>query len=66
MYTTHKNMQILVSLLKQYDVRDVVISPGSRNMALVRSFEGDPFFRTYSVVDERSAAYFAESLGIDN
>jgi len=59
MYASQKNVQILVALMKEHGVRHVVISPGSRNLALVRSLEGDGFFTCYSVVDERSAAYFA-------
>lgn len=63
-YTTQKNLQVLISLLKQYEIRDIVISPGSRNMAFVRSVETDPFFNTHSVVDERSAAYFAIGIWV--
>lgn len=65
MYSNQKNVQILISLLKQHDVRDVVISPGSRNMAIVRSLENDDFFTTYSVVDERSAAYVANGIYLE-
>lgn len=62
MYTDIKGVQILISLLKQYEIRHVVISPGTRNTSLAHSIEDDPFFCCYSIVDERSAAYFA--LGI--
>ncbi len=65
MYTAQRNIQILVSLLKQHGIRDVVISPGSRNMGLVHSVEDDPFFRCYSVVDERSAAYVAIGISLE-
>ena len=58
-YSNQKNVQVLVSLLKQHGVLTAVISPGSRNMPLVVSLENDPDFTCYSVVDERSAAYFA-------
>jgi 2-succinyl-5-enolpyruvyl-6-hydroxy-3-cyclohexene-1-carboxylate synthase len=58
-YSTKKNVQILVALLKEHGVRHAVISPGSRNMALVASIESDPYFTCHSVVDERSAVYFA-------
>ncbi|QNO38091.1 2-succinyl-5-enolpyruvyl-6-hydroxy-3-cyclohexene-1-carboxylate synthase [Protaetiibacter sp. SSC-01] len=66
MYASQKNVQILVALLKEHGVRHAVISPGSRNMALVRSLENDPFFTCYSVVDERSAAYFAIGVSLAN
>lgn len=62
MYSKIKNIQILVALLKKFDIRHLVISSGTRHVPLVNSVESDPFFTCYSVVDERSAAYFA--LGI--
>lgn len=66
MYASQKNVQILVGLMKEHGVRHVVISPGSRNMAIVRSLEGDPYFTCYSVVDERSAAYFAIGVSLEH
>lgn len=48
--------------MKAHGVQHVVISPGSRNAPLTLSFDSDPFFQCYSVVDERSAGFFA--LGI--
>lgn len=62
MYTHIKSVQILISLLKQFNIRHIVISPGTRNTALVGSIENDDFFQCYSIVDERSAAYFALGL----
>lgn len=62
MYTHIKGVQILISLLKQYNIRHIVISPGTRNTALSHSVETDSFFQCFSIVDERSAGFFA--LGI--
>lgn len=62
MYSNIKSIQILISLLKQNDIRDIVLSPGGSDIPLIHSVETDDFFTCYSVVDERSAAYFA--LGI--
>ena len=62
MYTSVRSVQILISLLKQHNIKHFVNSPGTRNTPLVHSIENDPFFKCYSIVDERSAAYFA--LGI--
>lgn len=62
MYSNIPGVQILVSLLKQYDIRHLVISPGTRNTPLVHSVENDDFFTCYSVVDERSAGFFAIGL----
>ena len=62
MYTHIKGVQILISLLKQFNISHVVLSPGTRNTALAGSIENDPFFHCYSIVDERSAGYFALGL----
>lgn len=62
MYTNLKSYQIIIALLKKYRIRHCVLSAGSRNIPFVHSVEEDPFFVCYSVVDERSAAYFAMGL----
>jgi 2-succinyl-5-enolpyruvyl-6-hydroxy-3-cyclohexene-1-carboxylate synthase len=62
MYTIIKNLQILIALLKEHGISHLVISPGSRMKDFAFSVESDPFFTCYSVVDERSAAYFALGL----
>lgn len=62
MYSCLKNIQILVALLKKYSVKNIVISAGTRHTPFVYSVEHDGFFKTYSVVDERSAGFFAIGL----
>lgn len=62
MYTELKSYQIIVALLKEYGIRHLVLSAGSRNVPFVHSVEEDPYFTCYSVVDERSAGYFALGL----
>lgn len=62
MYSSLKNIQILVSMLRKYKVKNIVISAGTRHTPFVYSIEEDYFFKTYSVVDERSAAFFAIGL----
>lgn len=62
MYTKIKNVQIIVSLLKQHNIRHLVLSAGTRHVPLAHSVENDSFFKCYSVVDERSAGYFALGL----
>lgn len=54
--------KMLVTLLRDYGIKHVVLSAGSRNLNLVRLFEANRCFRTYSVIDERSAGFYA--LGI--
>lgn len=62
MYTNLKTVQIIIALMKEHNIRHLVISPGTRNTPLVHSVENDDFFVCYSIVDERSAGFFA--LGI--
>jgi len=59
MYTNIESIQILIALLKEYDIRNLVLSAGTRHTPFVRSVEKDSCFRCYSIVDERSAAFFA-------
>ncbi len=59
MNSNFRSIQILIDLLKQNDVKDVVLSPGGSDIPLIHSIETDDYFTCYSVVDERSAAYFA-------
>ena len=54
--------QYLVQLCRDKGVQHIVISPGSRNAPLTIGFTNQDFFKCYSIVDERSAAFFA--LGI--
>lgn len=59
MYSNEKNIQIIVYLMKQYGIHDVVVCPGAGNASLLYTLQEDPFFKMYSVLDERSAAYVA-------
>lgn len=58
-YKNIENINIVVNLLKENKIRDLVISPGGTNIPLIKAVQDDSFFNCYSVVDERSAAYFA-------
>ncbi len=52
----------LVDICRMKGIRHVVISPGSRNGPLSVLFSRDDAIQVYTIVDERSAAFFA--LGI--
>lgn len=58
-YTSERNVQIVIALLKAHNIKRVIASPGTTNMTFVGSIQNDPFFEIYSSVDERSAAYLA-------
>ena len=65
MYSDNRTVQILIALLKEFKVRHAVLSPGTRNVPVVHSLEKDPDFKCYSIVDERSAAYFGLGLALE-
>ena len=51
--------QSIVQLCKNHNIKHIVISPGSRNAPLTIGFTNHDFFECYSIVDERSAGFFA-------
>lgn len=65
-YTSERNVQIVIALLKTYGIRKVIASPGTTNMTFIGSIQNDPFFEIYSSVDERSAAYIACGLAVES
>ena len=65
-YTVEKNVQILISLLKQYHIRKVIASPGTKNISFIGSIQKDPDFELYSAPDERSAAYMACGMAAES
>ncbi|TFG72298.1 MAG: 2-succinyl-5-enolpyruvyl-6-hydroxy-3-cyclohexene-1-carboxylic-acid synthase, partial [Flavobacteriales bacterium] len=61
----HSNIpsaQTVVLHCKARGIKNIVISPGSRNAPLIIGFSEDPYFKCFSIVDERAAAFFG--LGI--
>ncbi len=58
-YSSERNVQMLIYLLKQHQIRKVIASPGTTNINFVASVQFDDYFQVYSCVDERSAAYMA-------
>ena len=54
--------QTIVQFCAVKKIQHIVISPGSRNAPLTKGFTSNAYFTTYSIVDERAAAFFA--LGI--
>ncbi len=62
MATAIIHAQQIVLLFKKRGIRNIIISPGSRNAPLTIGFTTDNYFKCYSIVDERCAAHFA--LGI--
>ncbi|HLV50848.1 MAG TPA: 2-succinyl-5-enolpyruvyl-6-hydroxy-3-cyclohexene-1-carboxylic-acid synthase [Flavobacterium sp.] len=54
--------QSILQLFKAKNIQHIIISPGSRNAPLTIGFASDPFFKCYSIADERSAAFFAMGI----
>lgn len=54
--------QTITQLCLAKDIKHIVICPGSRNAPLTIGFTENPYFKVYSIVDERSAAFFAMGI----
>jgi len=61
-YPKDKLAQFIVYACEKNGVETVIISPGSRNAPLIIGFHNNPKIECLSIVDERSAGFFA--LGI--
>ena len=64
-YADERSVLILIALLKEYNIKKVVASPGTTNLSFVASLQSDPYFEIYSCVDERSAAYMAVGMAAE-
>lgn len=62
MYSSKKTVLQLVALLRDFGIRHVVLSPGSRNAPLIQTFSQHADFTCHLQVDERNAAFFALGL----
>ncbi len=62
MYPKKELAQLVISACHQYNIDTVVISPGSRNAPLTIGFSNHQTIEALSVVDERSAAFFAMGI----
>nr|WP_299381841.1 2-succinyl-5-enolpyruvyl-6-hydroxy-3-cyclohexene-1-carboxylic-acid synthase [Allomuricauda sp.] len=58
-YSNIPSAQTLVLYFRSRGIKNIVISPGSRNAPLTLGFTKNPFFTCFSIVDERCAAFFA-------
>lgn len=65
-YTDERNVQILISALKSYNIKKIIASPGTTNMTFIASIQQDEWFEIYSSVDERSAAYIACGMSAES
>ncbi len=61
-YSSKPLSQSIMQICLAKGIHQIIISPGSRNAPLTIGFTENPKFDNFSIVDERSAAFFA--LGI--
>ena len=61
-YPKNELAQLVIASCVANGIEEVIISPGSRNAPLTIGFTSHPKINTYSIVDERCAAFMA--LGI--
>ena len=61
-YPKNELAQLTIASCIAHQLEHVVISPGSRNAPLTIGFYNHPNIKTYSIVDERCAAFFALGL----
>ncbi len=59
MTSDKKTISLLSDIFVKKGLREIVLSPGSRNAPIIIAFTQHPDIQPISVVDERSAAFFA-------
>lgn len=64
-YTNEKNAQIVIALLKSHGIRKIILNPGTANIAFSGGIQHDPWFQTFSGVDERHSAYMAVGMAAE-
>lgn len=64
MTSDKKNISLLTDIFVKSGLTNIVISPGSRNAPIIISFANRKEISAFSIVDERSAAFFALGLAL--
>ena len=64
MYTHKKHILLLAALLKAHGIGQVVLCPGSRNIAIIKTLSKIDGIQCHAVTDERSAAFYALGLAL--
>ena len=66
MTSDKENISLLADIFVKTGLTDIVISPGSRNAPIILSFANRLGINAFSIVDERSAAFFALGLALNS
>ena len=64
MTSDKKNISLLADIFVKSGLSNIVISPGSRNAPIVTSFANRNDVNAFSIIDERSAAFFALGMAL--
>lgn len=62
MISNKSGLELLANIFIKEGITDIVISPGSRNAPMMLSFPEYEEFKIFSIIDERSAGFFALGL----
>lgn len=62
MISNKPGLELLANIFIQEGITDIVISPGSRNAPMMLTFPEYSAFNIHSIIDERSAGFFALGL----
>lgn len=66
MTSDKKNISLLANLFVKSGLSNIVISPGSRNAPIIISFANRQEINAFSIIDERSAAFFALGISLQS
>jgi len=64
--TAYKYIADIANIFAKLKIKNVIISPGSRCAPLIIAFNRHPYFNCFSIVDERSAAFYALGMSQQN
>jgi 2-succinyl-5-enolpyruvyl-6-hydroxy-3-cyclohexene-1-carboxylate synthase len=64
MTSDKKNISLLADIFIKKGLSNIIISPGSRNAPIILSFANREEIVAFSIVDERSAAFFALGMSL--
>lgn len=65
MTSDKKSVSLLADIFVKKGLSDIVISPGSRNAPIILAFANHPDIKALSIIDERSAAFFALGMSLE-
>jgi 2-succinyl-5-enolpyruvyl-6-hydroxy-3-cyclohexene-1-carboxylate synthase len=66
MYSDNDNANLLAYLCQNAGVQHAVISPGSRNAPLIMAFTNQQNIECHSIIDERSAGFYALGMAVQS